>query len=78
MLRVNTRQEVVRPGICGIERYGRAEFLESSGMLVEIVPGRAQAVVCVRPVWFEPQGRLEFIGSLPRIAFVFQRESDFR
>src|SRR5262245_33361696 len=63
LLRVNARQEPVRPGVCRIERKSCVQLLKGGGLLVKIEPRCAQTIVRVRPFRFEPKGSLELLDG---------------
>jgi len=64
----------MRPGVRGVEIYRRAQFLERSGQIVQVVPGRAQPIVRVGPVRLSRTAASNSFSGLFGVALILQRE----
>src|SRR5215475_13371445 len=65
-------------GFRWIEGYSRTQFLNSLGLLVQVVPHSAQSVVSVGPRRSEAAGLLELFESLAGVTLVLERQSQVK
>src|SRR5215469_3909655 len=73
---IDASQESARRGICRIDLDRFLELMGRSGKIVQVVPGDAQRVMGVRPVWLLLDRLLEFLGSFLWVTFIFQGQGE--